>query len=352
MFDNIITILYFILVLTIVVFIHEFGHYIVAKVFGVKIVEFSIGMWQKIFGFKDKSGTEWKICLLPVGGYVKMYGDQNGSSFNGYSENPTDDDLKYSLIYKHPFKKILVAFAGPFMNFVLAFFLFFAVFSIHGKPFNEPIVGKVASKSYAEKAGIKNGDKVISVDGNKITSFNEIKFYLQYSNKKIINFKVKRNSEILNIKAKYDNRLSNFGISSDKVKYRHISAIQALKDSGFFIFDITYKTGQAIFNLIAHQKGLKNIGGPIAIAKESGKAGKAGVWSLLYFIAILSVSLGAINLLPVPLLDGGHIVINFIELITKKHFSNNAYRIFVYIGILFIFSLMGLGFINDLFFNK
>ena len=345
------TLFYFILVLTIIVFVHEFGHFYVAKKFGVKIEEFSIGMGKKLFGFKDKDGTQWKFCLFPIGGYVRMYGDDNVSSFGGYSENPTEDDLKYALIYKHPLKKLLVALAGPLMNFFLAILLFFAVFNVRGKPVAEPVVGKVVKDSYAESAGIIGGDKIISINGNKIKTFNDIRFQLQYSGGKKLKIDVLRGNEIIQLQTEYD-KSKTFGVVSDKIKYVKISTISAVKESIYSTIDITVKTMQAVWNVIFHQIGVKNIGGPIAIAKESAKAGHNGFLALIYFVGLISVSLGAINLLPIPLLDGGHVVINFIEFTTRRRFSNFAYKIFVYLGLPFIILLMGIGFVNDLFINR
>ena len=345
------TIFYFIVVLTIIVFVHEFGHFIVAKKCGVKIEEFSIGMGKKLFGFKDKSGVLWKFCCLPIGGYVKMYGDDNVSSFGGYSDNPSEDDLKYSLIYKHPLKKVAVAFAGPFMNFVLAIILFFAVFSIRGKPVSKPIVSGVVKSSQAEKAGVLVGDKILLINGHKIKTFNDIRFQLQYSSGKKLAIDVLRNNKIVKLNTQY-NKKEPFGVMSDKVDYKQCSLLQALNESVVGVVDITVKTMQAVWNVVYHQIGLKNIGGPIAIAKESAKAGNSGILAFIYFIGLISVSLGAINLLPVPLLDGGHVVVNLVEFITRRRLSNFAYKIFVYIGLSFIILLMGLGFVNDLFINR
>ena len=345
------TIFYFIVVLTIIVFVHEFGHFIVAKKCGVKIEEFSIGMGKKLFCFKDKSGVLWKFCCLPIGGYVKMYGDDNVASFGGYSDNPSENDLKYSLIYKHPLKKVAVAFAGPFMNFVLAIILFFAVFSVRGKPVSKPIVSGVVKNSQAEKAGVLVGDRIVSINSHKIKTFNDIRFQLQYSNGKKLVIDIIRDDKTLKLETEY-NKNEQFGVMSDKVDYKQCSLSQALNESVSSVVNITVKTMQAVWNIVFHQIGLKNIGGPIAIAKESAKAGNSGMLAFVYFIGLISVSLGAINLLPVPLLDGGHVVVNLAEFITRRRLSNFAYKIFVYIGLSFIILLMGLGFINDLFINR
>lgn len=347
----VLTIFYFIIVLAIVVFVHEYGHFYVAKKFGVKIEEFAIGMGKKIFSLKDSNGVLWKICCLPIGGYVKMYGDDNATSFGGYSDNPTKEELKYALIYKHPLKKTAVAFAGPFMNFVLAVMLFFAVFSFHGKPVLEPVIGEVLKNSYAEKAGVKSGDRILFINNHKISTFNDIRFQLQYSDSNTINIDILRGKKNLKLKTNYK-KGDIFGVKIDKVKNKKVSISEAAKESFSLTIEITKKTIKAMSNIILHQRGLNGIGGPIAIAKESAKAGNEGIWAFLYFIALISVSLGALNLLPIPLLDGGHIFVNITEFITRRRFSNFAYKIFVCIGIAFIALLMCIGFVNDLFINR
>ena len=346
---SILSCLYFLITLTIIVFIHEFGHYFVAKKCGVKIVEFSIGFGKLLFQKKDKSKTQWSVRLLPLGGYVKMFGDDNASSFGGYSDNPTEDELKYALIYKHPFKKILVALAGPFMNFVLSFILFFAVFLFYGKPIIEPIIGKVMSGSIAEKSGILANDNIIEINGNKIKTFNDIRFNMDYYANKNKEITIKRGDKIIKLNVKIGKN-DTFGIfSKTSSKFEKVGFIKSIQYGIYEIYNISSKTVQIFFNMVIHQKGLNNIGGPITIAKESAKAGKNGLSSFLYFIALISTSLGIINLLPIPMLDGGHICINTIELITRKKFSNFAYKIFVYVGFVVIALLMGIGFFNDIF---
>ena len=345
------TIFYFAIVLFTIVFVHEYGHFIVASKCGVKIEEFAIGMGTKLLGFNDKRGVLWKFCLFPVGGYVKMYGDDNATSFGGYSDNPSEDELKYSLIYKHPLKKIAVAFAGPAMNFILGVILFFAVFSFQGQPIVKPIVTEVLKNSYAAKVGIAINDTLLEVNGQKINTFNDVIEQLNTSDKTHINLKISRNNEVLTLNAAY-NKDKIFGIKCNKIYYKKINPLQAIIESFIHTTNITTGTIKAICDIVVHQRGMKNIGGPIAIAKKSAEAGNIGIWALLNFIAIISISLGAINLLPIPMLDGGHIVVNFIELITHRRFSNFAYKIFVYIGIACLILLMGIGFINDLFINR
>ena len=351
--------LYFILVLTIVVFIHELGHYLVAKLCGVKIEEFSIGFGLKLFGFKRKNGELWKVSLLPFGGYVKMYGDDNASGTFGYKEKPTDDELKYCLAYKHPFKKILVASAGPLMNLLLAFVLFFAVFATKGVSRILPIITSVEKNSIAEKIGLKANDKILSINGYKIEIFKDVGKALNAIIGNDIEVKIARivkdsnNKDVekkFSFKGKYSSG-SILGVLGDKIEYKKVSLGGAIMASFNEIYDISSSTCRAFGNIFLKHK-TKSIGGPITIAKQSAKAGKKGAVQLLYFIALISMSLGIINIMPIPLLDGGHVLFSFIELVSKKRIPNKVYKIAMYIGIAIVGFLMVLGFFNDIFIHR
>ena len=351
--------LYFILVLTIVVFIHELGHYLVAKLCGVKIEEFSIGFGTKLFGWKRKNGELWKVSLLPFGGYVKMYGDDNASGTFGYKENPTEEELKYCLAYKHPLKKIFVASAGPLMNLLLAVVLFFSIFSTKGVVKILPVITSVEKNSIAEKIGIRANDKILSINGYKIEIFKDVRKALDTITGDNIEVKIARNAknkhgkdveEMLYLKGKYTAG-AILGILGGKTEYTKVSLRQAIIASFHEVYDICSSSGRAFGNIFLKHK-TKNIGGPITIAKQSVKAGKQGVNQLLYFIALISMSLGVINIMPIPLLDGGHVLFSFIELTLRKRIPNRIYKIAMYMGIVIVGFLMILGFFNDIFIHR
>lgn len=351
--------LYFIFVLTIVVFVHEFGHYFVAKLCGVRIDEFSIGFGTKLFGFKRKNGELWKVSLLPLGGYVKMFGDDNASGTFGYKENPTKDELKYCLAYKHPFKKILVASAGPLMNLILAFILFFSVFATKGVFRIQPIITSIEKNSVAERIGLRINDRVLSINDHNINVFKDIGNALNNINGDKINVKVirlekdeneKESEKIHNLTGAYSTG-SILGVLGDKMEYKKVSFGKAILASYNEIYDICSSTGRAFGNIFLKHK-TKSIGGPITIAKQSAKAGKKGLVQLLYFTALISISLGMINIMPIPLLDGGHVLFSFIELITRRKIPNKVYKIAMYIGIAIVSFLMVLGFFNDIFIHR
>ena len=165
-YNLLVDVLYFIPVIIVVVLVHELGHYFVAKKCGVKILEFALGFGPKVVGFKRKNGEMWKICLFPLGGYVKMFGDDNASGAFGYKQNPSEEEISFSLTYKSPLKKILVAFAGPFMNILLAFVLFSSVFAFKGKPNAEPVIVRISKNSLADRIGLHVNDKIVSINSH------------------------------------------------------------------------------------------------------------------------------------------------------------------------------------------
>ena len=351
MFELIKTIIYFSIVLTVIVAVHEYGHYFVAKQCGVKVLTFSIGFGKKIFSFKNKVGEIWQVCCLPLGGYVKMFGDDNASGAVGYKKNPTKDDLAYSLIYKHPFKKILVAAAGPAMNYIFAILLFFFVFAVKGKPFVLPFVDGVQQESVAEKIGLKKGDKLIAINGVHISYFEDIRKGLDSQKDENVSVVVQRSGKIMTLTGERKQG-DILGVMGGQPKYKNVSKSEALSMSFAETTNITTGTLKALWNIIYHHGSTKGIGGPIMIAKQSAKAGEGGFFTFLYFMACISVSLGLVNILPIPLLDGGHVVVNFIELVSRRRVSNKVYKAMVYVGVVIIALLMGLGFFNDIFVNR
>lgn len=352
-YNILVDVLYFIPVIIVVVLVHELGHYFVAKKCGVKILEFALGFGTKVVGFKRKNGEIWKICLFPLGGYVKMFGDDNASGAFGYKPNPSDEEINYSLTYKSPFKKILVAFAGPFMNILLAFVLFASIFVFKGQPNVEPVIMRVSKNSLAERMNLRVNDRIVSINNNKVGYFNDIAVIMQKvainkkNAKQEIMIKVIRNNRSITLTDKIGNDVL-LGVGGGLMTYKKVSFVDAIKLSLHEVLSLTKMTYVGLWNAVVH-KQTKSIGGPVMIAKESARAGKQGICMFAYFIALISISLGAINLIPIPLLDGGHILFSAIEGITRKRLPNIVYKIALYLGIGVLSLLMGLGFLNDLF---
>lgn len=351
-----ISIFAFIFVISIVVFIHELGHYLIAKMNGVKIEAFSIGFGKEIFGWTDKSKTRWSVRILPLGGYVQMFGDNDASSSLKNLEllnSMSEEEKKQSLQLKPPMTRAAVAFAGPLFNFLLAIIILIPFYSIKGVVITKPIVTEILQNTPAEKYGFKINDEILEIDGNKINTFEEVQMQIALSVKDLMDFKIKRNDEILMLqvplitkhtKDVFGNEIKiNFvGIGSGKVEYKKISIPNSIPESFKTIYDMCKHSLISIGQIITGRRGLDGLSGPIKIAKYSGQYFKSGFSEICLFIVMISVSLGLMNLLPIPVLDGGLIFICLLEFIfrrslpvkAEKYISGFGYVILIFLMIL------------------
>jgi regulator of sigma E protease len=344
-------ILPFAAVISVVVFIHEFGHYLVARVCNVEVTDFAIGFGKEIISFVDKRKTRWKICLIPLGGYVKMLGDSNPASFS-YQEknkyNPT------SINCKKPHQKILIAIAGPIANFILSFIIFATLSYKFGIVHNPTIVAKVVKGSIADIYGIKENDQIIAVNSKAVDDFKDIKKEILLLNENSVTLSIKRidhnkKSHIINIPINFEKNMPKvLGITSSVKIYKKASLFESLNYAIFLIYDMSATTLNAISKIFTGKFSYESIAGPIAIAKESSKASSQGFVFFIYFIGLISANLGFVNLLPIPLLDGGHIVINLIEMAIGKELHPFVKKSLFYIGILLIFLMTFIAFKNDI----
>ncbi len=352
-------ILYFILILlalSILVFFHELGHFTVARLMGVKVERFSIG-FGKILTRKYCCKTEWAFSLIPLGGYVKMKGQDDSDP----TLRSSDIDSYNS---KKPWQRILILVAGPFANFLVAFFLYLII-AIHGAPliaakdYIPPVVGKVVPKSPAQEAGVKSGDKILSVDGKSIKYWYQIGEAIQKAPDKI-SLSIQRGDKILKLtlsskiiddKNEFHQKIKRkiIGISP-MVKADTIiefSPTQAL----FYAWNETKKSSlliaRGVQKMGTGEVSTKNVGGPITIFDIMIKFAQAGFLYLLFITALISVNLGVLNLLPIPALDGGHIMFNLYELITRRPLNDNAYYYLTIFGWIILGGLMFLGLFND-----
>ncbi len=341
--SNLIVILLVVISFGILVLIHEFGHFIVAKWCGVKVEEFAIGMGPLLFKVNGKE-TMYSIRLLPIGGYIKMLGEYEGSD-----DDVTDDERKRAYIFQPPSKKMLISFAGPFMNFVLAFFIFWGLTGFKG--YTSTIINKVSEGSPAEMAGLKEGDKLISINSSKFLNWSEFVFKLQTAqDKSNVDIEVLRNGEklTLNVKPEIKNNALVVGIYPKFVENPSIidSIVNGFKSTISEIKQVLSSLGQ----LITGRASFKDLSGPITIFKVSGQAAKAGIEQLLNFTAFLSVNLGIFNLIPFPALDGGAIVVNIIEVITRKRVKQDILAKINYVGFTLLILLMIFVTLKDIFF--
>jgi regulator of sigma E protease len=347
-----ITIIAFVFVLGLLVFVHELGHFLVAKKSGIRVERFSLGFPPKLIG-KKFGDTEYMIGVVPLGGYVKMSGEN--ITEENYVPQP-GDFMSASVL-----KRTMVILAGPLMNFILAIFIFFVVYWSTGLPEMKPNsteIGVVSPSGPAEKAGIKEGAKIVSIDGNTFKDFNEMAAYVRVrpnsdikiawiDSGKTVNATV-RTMSISGVDT-LGRRKSEGRIGIGPVyDYKPISPWQALKDGFSANMYITGQMFSVIWKLISRQESIKALGGPVLIAQQAGAAARQGFASLLGLAAFLSVNLAIVNILPIPVLDGGHLVFLVIEAFKKRPVSLKGRLIAQQIGMGLLFLLMVVVTYNDI----
>ena len=344
------SILISILVLSGLIFFHELGHYSAAKLMGVYVEVFSIGFGKKLFSFQ-KWGTQWSISAIPLGGYVKMKGQDDSDPTN----ISTDSDSYNS---KTPMQRIFILLAGPAANFVLAFILYFGI-ALGGPQILSPVIGKVVKDSPAMIAGLQTNDIVKSINGVQITTWKEMAKHIQISESSL-DLEVQRDGFLEHIvlvpKISETTNIFNeviqkkmIGVGSAGVSHKLDLAVG---DTLSYAYEQTVFASTVIFTglkkLLFGEVASKELGGVISIVKLTSDATAAGWMSVLFFAALISVNLGVLNLLPIPALDGGHIMFNIYEFITKRAPSEKVLINLTIAGWVVLFGLMGLGLFNDI----
>ena len=359
-------ILPFIVLIVIVVFIHEYGHYYFAKRFGVGVTDFSIGFGKEMFGWNDKSGTRWKVCVIPLGGYVKFFGDRNV-----YSQADNDKIIKeYSkedqdklFVLKPLYQRALIVFGGPLANFLLAILIFFSVYTFAGKDFTPAVINEVQKDSPAMVAGLKDNDIVVSIDGNEVTSIMDVSKYIMMSTDEFINFTVNRYDQDLTFRVKPnivegEDNLGNkinkrmvgikLGAYNNEVNHVKLGPAKALFYAVNEVYYVSTSSLKYIGSMLTGNGDTSQLGGPIRIAKISGQVAEFGILPFISLMAYISISLGLINLFPIPMLDGGHLMFYGIEKVLGRPLSQKTQEGFFRIGMFLLLSLMFFTTFNDL----
>lgn len=351
----------FFIVISVIVFIHEFGHYFIAKLCGVKIVAFSIGFGKEIYGRTDKSGTRWKLSLLPLGGYVKMYGDASEASTADEEaiEQMSEADKKLTFHHKPLWKKAAIVSAGPIANFLLTIAVFCYFIMTNGLPSTEPVVGSVMPDSPAEVAGLKAGDHIYQINDVKISRFNDIPFYISTNLGTPVTLYIERGSENIQVtltpkETEDDDGLGNkvkrplIGIKSPEIKYKDVGLTAAIGESVRRTYMICETTLKVLGQMITGQRSAADLKGPVGIAQLSGQAADKDFYTVLWLIAMLSANLGLVNLLPIPMLDGGHLAYYAAEAARGKPLAQKVQDYGFRAGFVILMSLMAFTIINDL----
>ena len=356
----------FIILILIVVFIHEYGHYYFAKKYGVGVTDFSIGFEKEIFGWNDKSGTRWKICWIPLGGYVKFFGDRNVFSQADQEEllkkyNKEDQDKLF--VTKPLYQRALIVAGGPFANFVLAIFIFLFIYMFVGKDFTPAIIDEVQKDSPAEVAGMKKNDIILEIDNIEVESILDVSKLIAMSTSEFIDFKVSRyDQEILlkvkpnlvesedNLGNKINKRMIGIMLSpyNNEINHVKLGPGQAIIHSLNEVYFVTSSSLKYLGSMLTGAGDSSQLGGPIRIAKISGQVAEFGIIPFISMMAYISISLGLINLFPIPLLDGGHLMFYAFEKLLGRPLSQKTQEGFFRIGMFLLLSLMFFATFNDL----
>ena len=359
-------ILPFLFLILVVVFIHEYGHYYFAKKYGVGVTDFSIGFGKEIFGWNDKSGTRWKICWIPLGGYVKFFGDRNVFSqadqekiLEKYNEN----DRQKLFVLKPLYQRALIVFGGPLANFLLALVIFFSIYTFVGKDFTPAVINEVQKDSPAMVGGLKQSDIILEIDGNKVESIMDVSKFITMSTADVIDFKVKRSYDelLLKIKPKVilsEDNLGNkinkrivgikLGAYNNEINHVKLGPAQAIYHAVNEVYYVSISSLKYVAGMIMGKADTSQLGGPIRIAKISGQVAEFGILAFISMMAYISISLGLVNLFPIPMLDGGHLMLYAFEKILGRPLSQKTQEGFFRIGLFLLLSLMFFTTFNDL----
>ena len=356
----------FIVLIIVVVFIHEYGHYYFAKKYGVGVTDFSIGFGKEIFGWNDKSGTRWKICWIPLGGYVKFFGDRNVFSQADQEkiiEKYNDEERQKLFVLKPIYQRALIVFGGPLANFILALVIFFSIYTFIGKDFTPAVINEVQKDSPAMVGGLKQNDIILEIDGNEVQSIMDVSKYITMSTSEFVDFKVKRSYDELLLKIRPDTVLSEdnlgnklnkrmvgikLGAYNDEINHVKLGPAKAIYHAAHEVYYVSVSSLKYIGGMIVGKADTSQLGGPIRIAKISGQVAEFGILAFISMMAYISISLGLVNLFPIPLLDGGHLMFYAFEKVLGRPLSQKTQESFFRIGMFLLITLMFFTTFNDL----
>lgn len=366
--DNIVvgTIIPFLFVLTVVVFVHEMGHYLVGRWCGIGVQAFSIGFGPELFGFNDRRGTRWKLSAIPLGGYVKFVGDMSVTSDPTQEDidRLSDEDRKRAFHTQPVWKRAATVFAGPLFNFLLTIAVFAVMFSIYGRYISEPTVAEVRPDSPAAMAGFQPGDRFVSIEGDNVVTFSDVQRIVSGRAGDELTFVMQRGDDEVTLVATPDLveqtdamgntiRIGVIGVVNNEElgQPRHITfgPVEALgkafSETGFVIV----RTGQFLQRFVTGREDRCQLGGPVRIAEMSGRAAALGFEWLVQLVALLSVGIGILNLLPIPPLDGGHLMFYAAEAVRGRPVSERVMEAVYRVGFALVLGFMAFVFWNDIF---
>jgi regulator of sigma E protease len=351
----------FLVILTVLVFVHEFGHYLIARWNGVRVEVFSIGFGPEMFGWWDRAGTRWKFSTIPLGGYVKMFGDSDASSglpTPGLARlAPAERDVSFH--YKRLGQRAAIVAAGPAANFLFAIVVLAILFMTYGQPFTPAEVGQVQPGSAAEQGGIQPGDVIVDIDGHTVQRFEDVQQVVRLNPGVPMTVIVRRDGQeqtlrVTPSRTELTDRFGNhyqiglLGIARSGMEYVKRDPATAIMQAGTETWDLSVSTMKALWQIIIGTRATDELGGPLRIAQMSGEVAQGGVVAVLWFMAVLSINLGLINLFPVPVLDGGHLLFYAAEAVRGKPLGQRAQEYGFRIGLAMVLTLMVFATWNDL----
>lgn len=323
----------FILVIGILVFVHEFGHYGVARLFGIKVEAFAVGFGRELIGWTDRHGTRWKLGWLPLGGYAKFAGDANAASMPGTDPEASSlrsPEERANLFHNRPlWQRSLVVLAGPAINFLFAIAIFAAFFMTYGHQITPPMAGMVVKGSPAEAAGLKAGDRFVALDGQTVSRFEDISRIVAVNTGTPIEAVIERDgaSKTVEIRPRVVTDVDRFGneyqrgqigLASGERVIVHHGPVDAVRWAGIETWGAVRMMWETTVQVVTGRRAIEDLGGPVKIAQFSGQSASLGLPALIAFIALISINLGFINLLPIPMLDGGHLFLYALEGIRRR----------------------------------
>lgn len=355
----------FLIVLTLIVFVHEMGHYLAGRWSGIGVTAFSVGFGPEIAGFTDRHGTRWKLSAIPLGGYVKFYGDEDAASTPDYESHASlsQEEQARTFLGAALWKRAVTVAAGPIANFILAIAIFSMMFSLYGRQIADPVVSEVRENSAAAAAGVLPGDVLVALDGNRVTTFDDVRRYVSVRPEMSIIVTVRRDGADLDlpmvperteITDQFGNRmeLGIIGVVTTQetgnfrvVEYGPLEAVgQGVLQSWYVVTG----TFDYLSNLVTGRMKADQLGGPIRVAQASGQMATLGVAAVLQLAAVLSVSIGLLNLMPVPVLDGGHLMFYAVEAVRGRPVGPGAQEVAFRIGMALVLMLMVFATWNDI----
>ncbi|WDR05901.1 RIP metalloprotease RseP [Devosia rhodophyticola] len=354
----------FLAVLTVIVFVHEMGHYLVARWNGIAIHTFSVGFGPELWGRYDRNGTRWRISAIPLGGYVRFVGDMNAASLpDPASAEAIDPALQpFLFVNKNVWQRISVVLAGPVANVILTFVILYVLLLGYGRYTIPPVIGSVVPQSVAEAAGFEAGDRILSVDGYEVRGFEDFQRLVATSPARNVDVILDRNGrteelaivpEAVEVKDRFGNnqRIGRIGVSRDventDITLYRPNAIEAFGMTFEEIHFIVNRTGAFLGDFFVGRGDVEQLGGPVKVAKVSGEVASLGIIALINLTALLSLNIGIFNLLPVPMLDGGHLVYYLFEAIRGRPLSQRVQEAGFRIGFALVLALMVFTLFND-----